>query len=61
MRWPILHLHIEVPFILIDTRLMYQRYENYIYEYVMLHIQIWHWRFEIGLYRSDRDGFERRR
>jgi hypothetical protein len=54
MRYPLLHLYVEVPFILIHTSLMNRAFERQVKQYVMLRVRVWKWVWEFELYDTER-------
>lgn len=47
---PLLHIFIELPFIRVQTQLMYRSLETSTMQYVSLRVEIWKWHFEFALY-----------
>jgi hypothetical protein len=55
LNWPLLHLLIEIPFIKIHTALCYRRFEQEVFEYVILYIDVYKWKFQFSLYKKEND------
>lgn len=53
-RWPMLHLRIEIPFIQIHTEVMCHSHYSMEYNYVVLHIELFKWKFQFSIYDSMR-------
>jgi len=54
MKWPLLHLYIEIPFVSIRTAIMKPIYDRNTYEYIKLEIQVWKWKWDFALYDTAR-------
>ena len=54
MRLPLLDLWIELPYFRARTSILCRRYERKEIEYIGLDIQVWKWRFKVGLYERRR-------
>lgn len=52
IRWPLLHVFIEIPFIRIHSSLMFVCYEGNYMEYIRLDFQIWKWTFDVALRKA---------
>jgi len=49
---PLLHINLQIPFFGIDTSLMHERKEYYIFDYLSLHIRFFKWHGTIALYTT---------
>lgn len=51
---PYLYLYIQMPFVSISTSILHRRLECREFEFVALNIRIFKWKFQFGLYDTER-------
>ena len=57
---PLLHVHVELPFISVTTSIMKREHNDMEFEYVMLDVRVYKWGFGIALYDTMRRAQTRR-
>lgn len=47
---PMLHVCVEIPFITLRTAVMYRNEAEANYQFIVLYVRVWKWKFDIRLY-----------
>ncbi len=53
MKWPLIHLFIELPFFKVRTALMYRSLESRTIRYVVFHVHLFKWEFDFEVYNKE--------